>query len=119
MGDPQQQIERARGEPPEGRTDPDQIEQQCERLERHHDKGRKRNRDDVGKSAINARLVKMKQPDRDQRQLDQKPGEQERQQVAADRRKARLLARSEPCLDARMLVQRNDCRDRGERELEA
>ena len=48
VGEPEQQGERLAGQPPEGRAEADQVEQQGQRLERHDDEGGERDGDDVG-----------------------------------------------------------------------
>ena len=118
--DPQQQRQRLPGQPPERRAEPDQIEQQRQRLERHDDEGGQRDRDDVGAGAVEPGPVEMEQRDRRQRDLDR------RARSAPARAGSARPAPSPPssrrdssAFDARMLVQRDDRDDRREAQLEA
>ena len=61
VGEPEQEVERLPGQPPEGRAEADQVEQQGQRLERHDDEGGERDGDDVGERAVEAGLVEMEQ----------------------------------------------------------
>ena len=84
-------------QPPERRAQPDRIEQQRQRLQRHDDEGRQRDRDDIGDRAVEPGLVEMVQRDRHQREL--RPPARSAAAIAtprASRRHPRLLARREP-----------------------
>ena len=111
--------ERLAGQPPEGRAEADQVEQQGQRLQRHDDEGGERDGDDVGERAVEAGLVEMEERDRHQRELDGEAGEDQREEDAADPRRPALVAARDPGLDARIFVQGDDRDDRGEAHLEA
>jgi hypothetical protein len=58
-----EQIEPLPRCPPEWCAEPDEIEQQGQRLQRHDDEGGERDRDDVGERTVEAGLVEMEQGD--------------------------------------------------------
>lgn len=67
---------------PEGRAEPDRVEGQRERLQRHDDEGGERDRDDIGERAVEAGAVEVEQRDRREGDLDRDAGEQEAEEAA-------------------------------------
>ena len=80
MGEPEQEGQRLAGQPPERRAEPDEIEQQRQRLQRHDHEGGQRDGDDVGERAVKAGAVEMEERDRHQRDLDREAGEEQARQ---------------------------------------
>ena len=75
-------------QPPEGRAEAREVEQQGQRLQRHDDEGGERDGDDVGERAVEAGLVEVEERDRRQRDLDGEAGEDQAEQHPARLRPA-------------------------------
>ena len=119
MRQPDQREQGLFGNPPEGRSKPDTIEQQGERLGGHDNKGRQRYRDHIGERAVQPRLVKMKQRDRGQRNLDDQSGDQQSRHAASHTDRDGLFPPGEKGTHRPTFMQRDDRGDRCKAELEA
>ena len=119
MGDSQYQRYRLPCHPPEWRTQSNNVEQQCNRLQWHDDKSGQRNCHDIGQRAVKTGFVKMKKCDRREDQFDGKPGE--------DKRRDRSCQTQPPCLVTpfgkplypRQIVQNNNRGDGRKTQLKA
>ena len=119
MRQPDQPGQRLLAQPPDRRAQPDTIEQQRQRFQRHDQKCRQRDRDDIGQRAVKPCLVEMIERDRHQRDFHHQSGDEQRQDETPCPAQPGFLAQHEFSLDPRMVVQRDDRGDRREAELEA
>ena len=118
-GDHQQQVKPLPRHPPGGRAEPDQVEEQGQRLGGHDDEGGERDGDDVRRRAVKTRLVEIIEADRRKGQLDRQACEDEAGNRPPYLQRQRLVPRSEEFAYLRVVVKGDKSRDGGEAQLEA
>ena len=119
MREAEQPIGCKAGQRPQGLPNPDQVEQQRRRLQRHDDEGGQRDGDEVREHAVEPGLVEVEQSDRQQRHLDRQAGHERSQQHAAEPPEDAFLAAGEQRVADPARVKRDDGRDGREAQLEA
>ena len=118
MRQPDQPGQRSLAQPPDRRAQPDTVEQQRQRFQRHDQKCRQRDRDNIGQRPVQPGLVEMVERDRHQRDFHHQPGQEQRQQEPAHLAQPAFVAQHEQRLDPRLLVQRDNRGDRRKAQLE-
>lgn len=119
MRQAEQELERLAAEPPGRRPRSHRVEQQREADQRHGHEARQGDRDHIREGPIDAGLVEMEQPDRQQRQFDHDAGDQEYSELAQPSRPPSLIARGEKTAGRGAARQCDDRDHRAEAHLEA
>ena len=107
------------GQPPKRPAKPDYVKKQCNRLKRHNEKSRQRNRNNIGQRAVKTGLVEMIQRNRRQDQLDHNTGQDQRRNSPRYPPSPSFLSPFGQPLHPGQFVQDNNRSDRSKAELKA